>query len=287
MTHHYSEIPDIYEAVTQGALETPPGFRGATVLRDERQVRGVASARPTATIDPREMPSGVFEVQKSQSVDSYALHDAKNLLGAIFANLDWLKTTFTEDGKQESLEAISDLTQACRQLESLLVEGLVARQVPIGALSLRKQRTSIASLVGAAVRRVDKRARLAGVEIVVDGPSALHAAVDPELLGRVLDNLLDNAVRVSPSGSKICVHHGDSGGDLILTIADQGPGVPPDEREEIFQLFSSSPTRPGTRGTAGMGLAFCQKVAEAHGGRILLDDQPTGACFVLTLPLFG
>jgi K+-sensing histidine kinase KdpD len=248
----------------------------------------LASARPVDPTDAgMDLGSGVFQVQKSQSVDTYALHDAKNLLGAIFANIDWLRQSCESEGKPESLEAISDLTQACRQLESLLVEGLVARQVPIGALRLRKQRTSLSELVAAAVRRVDKRARMAGLEIVVAGSPSLHASLDPELVARVVDNLLDNAVRVSPSGSRISVHYGDSGGDVVLTVADQGPGIPEEERAQIFELFAASPTRPGHRGTAGMGLAFCQKVVEAHGGRVILDDRSTGACFVVTFPMFG
>lgn len=235
--------------------------------------------------DAAELSSGVFA--RKTTIDAFALHDAKNLLGAIFANLDWLKQTCDDGRNPESLEAVADLTQACRQLEALLVEGLVARQVPVGTLSVKRRRTPIAALVDAAVRRIDKRARLSGLRIAVTGVPSLQASIDPDLVSRVLDNLLDNALRVSPTGSTVSVHYGDSGGDLLLTICDQGPGVPTEERNRIFEIFSASPTRHGNRGTAGMGLAFCQKVAEAHGGRVILDDRGAGACFVVTLPLFG
>lgn len=243
-----------------------------------------------------EPTSGVWQVSKGAPVDTYALHDAKNLLGAMFANIDWLRQT--HEGAQsssasdaaraaEALEAISDLTQACRQLESLLAEGLVARQVPLGPITLKKSRCSVAGLVSSAVRRVGKRAILADLQIDVTGTPDLMAVLDPELSGRVLDNLLDNALRVSPGGTKISVHFGDCSGELVISITDQGPGVPESDRERIFEMFGTSPTLPGTRGTAGIGLAFCRKVAEAHGGRVILDDRPKGASFVVTFPIFG
>ncbi|HEX7670404.1 MAG TPA: HAMP domain-containing sensor histidine kinase, partial [Polyangiaceae bacterium] len=187
----------------------------------------------------------------------------------------------------EALESISDLTQACRQLESLLAEGLLARQAPLGPLTLRKKHHSVATLVSSAVRRIGKRALLADIEIDVTGAPDLMAVLDPELCGRVLDNLLDNALRVSPSGTKISVHFGDCSGELVISITDQGPGVPENDRERIFEMYGTSPTLPGTRGTAGIGLAFCRKVAEAHGGRVILDDRPKGASFVVTFPIFG
>jgi signal transduction histidine kinase len=109
---------------------------------------------------------------------------------------------------------------------------------------------------------------------------------DPELLRRVLQNLVDNALRHSPRGRQVTIEADGSDGAIVLRVRDLGPGVPAALREQIFDKYirinrSHAEGAPGK----GLGLAFCRIAVEAHGGRIWVEDnQPQGSVFVVRLP---
>jgi signal transduction histidine kinase len=103
-----------------------------------------------------------------------------------------------------------------------------------------------------------------------------------------LINLLDNALKFTPEGGEIAVGaHKQPGGKWVAcSVADTGPGVPPEFREEIFKRFGQVPGRRGRRRGTGLGLTFCQLAVVAHGGRIWVEARPDapGALFTFTLP---
>jgi signal transduction histidine kinase len=134
-----------------------------------------------------------------------------------------------------------------------------------------------------------------GVELALerDLPRAPLVA-DAELLRRVLQNLVDNAVRHSPRGSRVrlaaSVTREGAGGDILFTVVDEGPGVPDADKERIFEKYArlkpEEPSDPQLSQGRGLGLAFCRLAAHAHGGRIWVEDnQPKGSRFLLKLPL--
>jgi len=102
---------------------------------------------------------------------------------------------------------------------------------------------------------------------------------------QIVGNLLDNALRWSPAGGAVAVGATPRpAGGVDITVADTGPGVPPEQREEIFAPFASSDTPDGARG-AGLGLAISRELARALGGDLRADATPEGgALFVLSLP---
>jgi signal transduction histidine kinase len=107
---------------------------------------------------------------------------------------------------------------------------------------------------------------------------------DRDAIVRVLTNLLDNARKYSPPGSKVHVKVGVEGEVVRFSIADEGPGVPKAERAQVFERFrqlDDGSTKPG----AGLGLYICRGLVEAHGGWIRVDDGPHGGAeFSFTLP---
>jgi signal transduction histidine kinase len=106
---------------------------------------------------------------------------------------------------------------------------------------------------------------------------------DPEALARVARNLLDNAVRFARS--RIDVSLFPAGGRVRLTISDDGPGIPEDERELVFERFRRSDEgRSRDAGGAGLGLAIVREIVVAHGGLVRLEDRGSGACFVILFP---
>lgn len=122
------------------------------------------------------------------------------------------------------------------------------------------------------------------VEVVTHGPA--HVLMDSHELDRIATNLLTNAVRYAPSGTTITVEVEDDGADVVLSVADEGNGVPPDERELIFEPFyrGSGPATLRHRGS-GIGLAVVRQLAIRAGGSVDVGDTDAGgACFVVTLP---
>ena len=107
--------------------------------------------------------------------------------------------------------------------------------------------------------------------------------VDPTLIAQALANLLENAARHSPPGAEILVEatrQPGPGDEIEIAVSDSGPGVPPDQRERIFELFH----RGADGGRAGLGLAIAKAFTEAHGGRIRVATARRGARFTLTAP---
>jgi signal transduction histidine kinase len=102
-------------------------------------------------------------------------------------------------------------------------------------------------------------------------------------LGRVVSNLLGNAIRHSPRGGSIDLIVTQQESTAMCHVADQGPGVPPRDRNRIFEPHFQGSSMPGT---AGLGLFICRRIVEVHGGRIWVEDHlPQGAHFIFTLPL--
>ena len=113
-------------------------------------------------------------------------------------------------------------------------------------------------------------------------PSSLAAArANPEKLQRVLFNLIQNAIRHTPADGSVVVRATEVGEGIEVEVADTGPGIPPEEREHVFDAFfrggADASARSGADGAgAGLGLAVSRAIVEAHGGRIWLADAPAG-----------
>ena len=112
---------------------------------------------------------------------------------------------------------------------------------------------------------------------------------DGDQVRRVLINLIHNAIKWSPPNEKIRVRAESSGDEVVISVLDNGPGVPEEFRERIFERFYQlDPSRSAGEGT-GLGLAICRHIIEAHGGRIWVENNDegtdgTGGCFKFTLP---
>ena len=113
--------------------------------------------------------------------------------------------------------------------------------------------------------------------------------LDENLLLRVLDNLISNAIRFSPPNGTITIHlcygeHHEHGQETIIHVADEGPGVPPAQRERIFNEYEIVNENAANLPQLGLGLALCKAVVEAHDGRIFVtDNKPHGADFVVQI----
>ena len=183
--------------------------------------------------------------------------------------------------------ARASLTQAieqkAREMSELISNVLDLMRFEAGGVALRRDWQTIEDLVGAALRRLD--GRLADWPVEVALPGELPAVfVDGSLVTQVLTNLLENAARHTPAGSAITVTASGDRGWVEVVVQDTGPGLPPGDPERLFAKFQRG-RNEGTTGGAGLGLAICRAIVEAHGGRISAIDRPGGgARFTFTLP---
>jgi two-component system sensor histidine kinase KdpD len=155
-------------------------------------------------------------------------------------------------------------------------------RIQAGVLRPRTAATSLPELVTGVVG--DLGPALRGYEVRLEVPDSLPVVdVDRTLIARVLTNLLENAIRHAPKGSPITVAAAPRSPDTVLvSVADQGPGVSPDRRDEVFGMLARRDADAG----AGLGLTIARTFIEAHGQRIWVEDAAGGgALFSFTLPV--
>jgi two-component system sensor histidine kinase KdpD len=152
-----------------------------------------------------------------------------------------------------------------------------------GAVQLRKELHPPEEIIGAALGRLGKG--LAGRRVMTRVPSDLPLVpMDDVLVEQVLINLLDNAIKYTPAGSPIDIIATATDRNLTIEVADHGPGLPPKTEEKVFEKFYRADRL--VRGGAGLGLAICRGIVQAHGGRIWAQNLPGGGvAFLFTLPL--
>jgi PAS domain S-box-containing protein len=191
----------------------------------------------------------------------------------------------------EKLAAMfGDIHAAGQRMLQLVNNLLDVAKLESAVGSIHLERTDLRGLVHELLRELDPLLRARGQAVDVVMPEQpLAAKVDPLRLQQVLRNVLANAMKFSPPGSRIRLE-GDynAAGEPQLVVSDAGPGIPKAEIETIFEAFAqSSLTRDGAGGT-GLGLAICRTIVAAHGGRIHAQNLPAGgAAFHIVLPARG
>jgi two-component system sensor histidine kinase KdpD len=187
-------------------------------------------------------------------------------------------------GDSQARELAAAIHEEALRLSALVVNLLDMARLQAGGVVLDRQWQPIEEVVGSALRASARV--LAGhrveTNLAVDLPLV---AFDAVLIERVLCNLLDNAAKYTPAGSRIGLAAGVQGDHLEVRVTDDGPGLPEGLEDRIFDKFTrgeQESARPGV----GLGLAICRAIVQAHGGRIRAANRPDGgAQFSFTLPL--
>ncbi len=212
-------------------------------------------------------------------------HDLRTPLATIKLSASALVDSGTSLSPDDIKELAELVDAQADRLDRLVSNLLDMTRIQSGALELRRQPAALGDLVDEALAVLGRTDRSA--QVVWTAPDGLPLVdVDHVLVRQVLANLLDNALRHSPPRSLVTVSAAPvSGGKVEVRVSDSGPGVPPEERDRIFQVFN----RREAGGRGGLGLAIVQAFVEAHGERIWVEDAHRahgnrGASFVFTLP---
>ena len=155
-------------------------------------------------------------------------------------------------------------------------------------MSLVRQPLSLALLLQAAADSLRPAAEEAKIDLILDLPTRLEQPQgDKVQIERVMANLLENAVSYTPTSGQVIVKAAALGDEVMVSVTDTGPGIPPEHRKTIFERFTRVPGTSGRRRGFGLGLYFCRQVVEAHGGRIWVEPGPgdVGSRFVFRLPI--
>ncbi|MEJ8574010.1 sensor histidine kinase KdpD [Microbaculum marinum] len=188
------------------------------------------------------------------------------------------------DGRRQLAETIREEGDRLNRYVQNLLD---MTRLGYGALKLNRQPSDVRELVGAAVRQLGPE--LKRHTLILDVADDLPPVdVDPILMQQVFANVLDNAARYAPIGSNVTVTGATGGDALVIAVSDQGPGIPPADRERVFDMFYRVRAADGQRAGTGLGLAICKGIVDAHGGGIRAGPavaDGTGTRIEIRLPL--
>ncbi len=213
------------------------------------------------------------------------VHDLRVPLGNILNSLDLVLTAWREQDLTIPVEQILLIgLRSTRKMELLVSDILDVARLQSNQRTLAVGEIDVQSMVREAVDTVTPTANRHSQTIGVDMPPDLPTMEgDSDLLTRILVNLLSNAVKYVQDGGKIAVNVQADDEVFRFGVIDNGPGIPPESQDNVFQLFSRGQSKRASG--AGIGLAFCKLAVNAHGGRIWVESELGAGCsFYFTIP---
>ena len=248
----------------------------AVALENARTLEGLESlvAERTAELSASNRDLAAFA--------HVAAHDLKAPLTTILGRTELIGMDPAVQGNPETVEGLAAVERQAQRMATM-IDGVLSYSTA-ATTDLQVEQLDLSALVGEVLQDVAGIVERDGAEVVVgDLPVAVGSRA---LLERVVQNLVGNAIAYGDrSGPRVTVEGRVEPGRTVLTISDNGRGVPEAERESIFEMFQRGSTSKGSPGS-GIGLAFSRRVVERHGGTLTVDDAPGGgARFTVRLPL--
>jgi two-component system, OmpR family, sensor histidine kinase TctE len=260
------------------------GLRPVKKLRDEIAQRSPLDLRPIGeTSVPREIAPVVITlnrlfttlrsaVQSQQQFIANTAHQLRTPITGMQAQLDLLAA---EPAAQPIHERLRTLQEGIRQLGHSANQLLtLARADPTANLSAKPQVTDLAALVGEVVAKFFDRALQSNIDLGVEIPRSVSILADPSLLDDLLCNLVDNALKYTPTGGRVTVRMMTIDTSVYLSVEDSGPGIPVEERQRVRQRFYRLPNSPG-HGT-GLGLAIVDEIAGLYAAPVTIGAAADG-----------
>ncbi len=217
------------------------------------------------------------------SLLSAVSHDLRTPLAAITGAATTLRERPERMEDPDRRELLATICEEAEHLERLVANLLEITRLEAGAVPLKREWVPLEEVIGSALFRLEPHLRKRTVHIDVPTTMPLLFA-DPVLLGQVFYNVFDNATKYSREGTPIDVEAKPEGDMLVVCVADRGLGVPPGSERRIFEKFFRG-SHAGVQG-AGLGLAICLAIVEAHGGTIVASNRAGGGAeFRMMLPI--
>jgi two-component system sensor histidine kinase KdpD len=286
-------LPLVVGTVAFGTLDVERPLGRRALSRDELLLMEAAAKQAAAALDRARLDakarSAQLDAQTNQvraAMFSSVTHDLRTPLTSIKAGVTSLldPTVHYDDAQQREL--LTTILEETDRLNRLVGNILDLTKIRAGALTPNRQPAAMDEIVDAVLARM--RPRLATVRLKTKIREGLpEVMVDPMQMDQVLTNLLENAARHSPPDGEIQVAVSTFRNVVQVRVSDRGPGIPPEERERVFEAFYRGSTSPETAGS-GLGLAIVKAIVVAHGGRIWIEGTPGhGTAVVFEIPVDG
>jgi signal transduction histidine kinase len=262
--------------VVVGAAPYLPRYRRRQ--RDLMEQWAQASEREHAVADKLTQA----DQQKSEFL-ALVSHELRTPLTAVKGFVDTVLLHWDKLPDDRRRELLSRASSNADELGRLVRQLMEFGRTESGPIQIAPDNLDVAAAVDLALLGIAPVT--AGHRLEVDVPDGLVVDADADAFNHVLVNLLTNAMKFSPAGSLVVVGARRADGEVVVSVADEGAGIAPDEQERIFDRFYQSRNGNHARGT-GIGLTIAQRFTAQHGGRIWVDSEPgRGATFSFTMPL--
>ncbi len=227
--------------------------------------------------------------EKKRVLAALVVHDLRSPLSAIQGCLELLREELNEGedaGRTRALQYIDDANTLCGKALSLVSTILDVDELEDGILRAQPTPVRITELIERARSGNRAHFEVRQLRFDVDCEPEMVVRLDRDLFARVMENLLDNATRYAPRGGRCAVTVKRDLVGVEITVGNNGPPVPANERAAIFgRYFQVEARRAAARANRGLGLYFCKLAVEAHGGAIHVEERgDLGAVFVVRIP---
>ena len=281
LTNNIQALQEAAQAVANGRLEARVPVKG----RDEmaalaRAFNEMASQLETAARKQQELD------KLRRDLVAWVGHDLRTPLASIRAIVEALA-----DGVVEDPQAVTRYLEAAqrdiRALSALIDDLFEMAQLDAGGIPLERQPSSLVDLLSDTLESFTAMAAQRGVNLRGEAAAEIDPVyMDTQKIGRVLSNLLSNALRHTPAGGAVSVRAFAEGEEALIVVSDTGEGIHPDDTPHIFeQFYRGEKSRSRATGGSGLGLAIAKRIVEAHDGRIRAQSElQRGTIITVTLP---
>lgn len=213
-------------------------------------------------------------------------HDLRTPLTSISGSASNLLANYEKMDEAIRIQTFTDIYDDSMWLINLVENLLAVTKIEEGQVNLAESVELIDEVIAEALRHVNRKSKEHEIRVSTS-EDFLLVHIDVKLIVQVIINLVDNAIKYTPSGSVIEIHSEKKENWVVVSVCDNGPGIPDDQKEHVFEMFYSGANQiADSRRSLGLGLSLCKSIITAHGGVIFVKDHdPKGAAFTFTLPV--
>jgi NtrC-family two-component system sensor histidine kinase KinB len=218
---------------------------------------------------------------------SMIYHDLRSPLANVVSSLDVLKTMVETAEEPIVIKSLFDIAiRSTQRIQRLINSLLDINRLEAGQIALDLKPVSLEKLVQESVDTLKPIIENRKLKVSIEIPPKLpRGMIDDDMIRRVIINLVENAIKYSPIEGFVNIHAAQSNDFLHIRVQDNGPGIPQEKRDEIFNKYTRLQGKVGYKGY-GLGLAYCRLAIEGHGGEIWVADAPEGgSIFNFTIPV--